>query len=65
MLPLIFVLLLEGKASLKGCGTITMPSGETMKQAPPDVLDRFQAIKEVDLSYMYNLAGRYNCNVLH
>ena len=62
---MIFVLLLEGNANLRNCGTIIMPSGKTMKQAPPDVLDRFQAIKEVNLSGMSNLAGRYNCNVLH
>ena len=54
-----FVQLLEGKASfLKGCGiTVTMPSAETLSQASPDIIDRIQAIKEVNLSGMNNLAG--------
>jgi len=57
--PEIFVQLLEGKASfLKGCGiTVTMPSAEALSQASPDVIDRIQAIKEVNLSGMINLAG--------
>ena len=57
MPPLVFVLLLEGKANLKNCGTVTMPSAEAMAQASPDVIDRFQAIEKVDLSGMSNLAG--------
>ena len=54
-----FMQLLEGKASfLKGCGiTVTMPSAEAMAQASPDIIDRIQAIKEVNLSEMRNLAG--------
>ena len=54
-----FVQLLEGKANfLKGCGiTVTMPSAETLSQASPDIIDRIQAIKEVNLSGMNNLAG--------
>ena len=54
-----FVQLLEGKASfLKGCGIkVTMPSAETLSQASPDIIDRIQAIKEVNLSEMRNLAG--------
>ena len=55
--PVLFVLLLEGKANLKGCGTVTMPSAEAMAQASPDVIARFQAIKEVNLNGMRNLAG--------
>ena len=57
--PEIFVQLLEGKASfLKGCCiTVTMPSAEALSQASPDVIDRIQAIKEVNLSGMINLAG--------
>jgi len=57
MPPHIFVLLLEGKANLKGCGTVTMPSAEAMAQASPDIIDRFQAIEMVNLSGMNNLAG--------
>ena len=57
MPPHIFVLLLEGKANFKGCGTVIMPSAEAMAQASPDVIDRFQAIKKVDFSGMSNLAG--------
>jgi hypothetical protein len=57
MPPHLFVLLLEGKANLKNCGTVTMPSAEAMAQASPDVIKRFQAIEKVDLSGMDNLAG--------
>ena len=57
MPPLVFVLLLEGKANLNNCGTVTMPSAEAMAQASPDIIDRFQAIEMVDLSGMGNLAG--------
>ena len=55
-----FVLLLEGKADyLKDCGiTVTMPSAAAMAQASPDITERFQAIKTVDLSGMENLAGK-------
>ena len=55
--PLIFVLLLEGKAHLYDCGEVTMPSSEMMAQAPPDVTKRFESVREVDLSGMTNLAG--------
>ena len=55
--PLIFVLLLEGKANLRDCGEVTMPSSEMMAQAPPDVTKRFESVSEVDLSGMTNLAG--------
>ena len=57
MPPHVFVLLLEGKANLMECGTVTMPSAEAMAQASPDVINRFQAIKVVNLSGMKNLAG--------
>ena len=57
MLPHLFVLLLEGKANFKGCGIVTMPSADAMAQAPPDIINRFQAIKEVNFSGMGNLAG--------
>ena len=57
MPPHIFVLLLEGKANFTGCGTVTMPSAEAMAQASPDVIARFQSIKEVNLYGMNNLAG--------
>ena len=49
MPPHIFVLLLEGKANLKGCGTLHLPSSDALQQAPPEVVDRLDAIKEVDL----------------
>ena len=55
--PPIFVLMMEGKANLRGCGTITMPTADAMAQASPDIINRFQAIKEVNFSYMSNLAG--------
>ena len=57
MPPHIFVLLLEGKANLYYCGTVTIPSAKAMAQASPDIIDRFQAIEKVDLSGMDNLAG--------
>ena len=63
MPPLVFVLLLEGKANLKNCGTVTMPSAEAMAQASPDIIKRFQAIKKVDLNGMSNLAGEYMCTI--
>ena len=59
MPPIIFVLLLEGKANFKGCGTVTMPSAEAMAQADPDIIQRFQAITKVDLRGMTNLAGEW------
>ena len=55
--PLIFVLLLVGKADLSGCGEVTMPSSEMMAQAPPEVIKRFESVKEAKLSGMENLAG--------
>ena len=57
MSPHVFVLLLEGKANFEGCGTVTMPSADAMAQASPDIINRFQAIKEVNFSGMTNLAG--------
>lgn len=57
MSPHIFVLLLEGKANLKGCGTVTMPSAEAMAEANPDIKKRAQAIRKVDMSGMENLEG--------
>ena len=50
MSPFIFVLLLEGKANLQGCGSLELPSSDAMKQASPDVIDRLHAIKEVNLT---------------
>ena len=61
MPPNIFVLLLEGKANLRESGTVTMPSADAMAQASPAIIDRFQAIKKVDLAHgmcMSNLAGK-------
>ena len=43
------MLLLEGKANLRGTGAITMPSADTMAQAPAAIIERFQAVREVDL----------------
>ena len=54
---LFFALLLEGRANLKGCGTLTLPSAEAIAQADPTVVERIQAVREVDLSGMGNLAG--------
>ena len=61
MSPLVFVLLLEGKANLMGCDTLELPSSDAMNQASPDVIDRLHAIKEVNLSRSkidINVAGR-------
>ena len=61
MSPLVFVLLLEGKANLKYCDTLELPSRSAMNQASPDVIDRLHAIKEVDLTkdrIGFNVAGR-------
>ena len=44
------MLLLEGKANFKGCGNLRLPSSDALQQAPPEVVDRLHAIKEVDLS---------------
>ena len=57
--PLIFVLLLEGKAELDKDCAVTMPSSEMMAQAPPDVIKRFESVKEVKLSGMKNLEGAW------
>ena len=57
MPPHVFALLLEGKADFKDCGTVTMPSADAMAQASPDIINRFQAIKEVNFTGMKNLAG--------
>ena len=57
MPPHVFVLLLEGKANFNGCRIVTMPSADAMAQAPPDIINRFQAIKEVNFNGMGNLAG--------
>ena len=55
------MLLLEGKANLKGCDTLKLPSSDAMNQASPDVIDRLHAIKEVDLTKNkigFSVAGR-------
>ena len=49
--PGTFLLLLEGQADFSFFETLSLPSLETMNQAPPDVIDRLNAIKEVDLTY--------------
>ena len=46
---LVFVLLLEGKANLKGCGTLTCSSDDDIAHAPTLLTDRLKAIKKVDL----------------
>ena len=48
--PQTFLLVLEGQADFSFFGTLSLPSLETMNQAPPDVIDRLNAIKEVDLT---------------
>ena len=48
--PLIFVQLLEGKADLSFFDTLSLPPQAAMKEAPPDLVDRLHAIKEVDLT---------------
>ena len=61
MSPLVFVLILEGKANLKGCDTLELPSSDAMNQASPDVIDRLHAIKVVDLTKNkigFSVAGR-------
>ena len=45
MSPLIFVLLLEGKANLQGCGSLELPSSDAMKQASPKVIDRLHELE--------------------
>jgi len=47
--PETFLLLLERQADFSFFDTLSLPSLETMDQAPPDVIDRLNAIKEVDL----------------
>ena len=49
MSPLVFVLVLEGKANLRGCEGIELPSRDAMNKAPSDVIDRLNAIESVDL----------------
>ena len=49
-MPIIcFLLLLEGKADFKGCGTLLLPSHKAFEQASSDVMERLSAIKSVDL----------------
>ena len=50
--PLTFVQLLEGKADLdlSFFDTLSLPPQAAMKEAPPDLVDRLHAIKEVDLT---------------
>ena len=49
-MPIIcFLLLLEGKADFKGCGTLLLPSHKAFEQASSDVTERLSAIKSVDL----------------
>ena len=57
--PLIFVLLLEGKAKLDKDCAVTMPSSEMLAQAPPDVIKRFESVKEVKLNKRKNLGGAW------
>ena len=47
--PDVAELILEGKANLRGCGTLQLPSSDAMAQAPSDVLGRLNAIESVDL----------------
>ena len=54
------MLLLEGKANFKGCGTLNLPSSVSIQQAPPDVVKRLHAITSVDLTKKkvgFELAG--------
>ena len=55
---LVFVLLLEGKANLKGCGTLTLPSDESIESAPADVKARFFALKSIAVVEGTRLRGR-------
>ena len=62
------MLLLEGKANLKGCGTLNLPSGDAISQASSDVIDRLHAIKSVDLTEQkvgFKVAGMGILPVLH
>ena len=51
------MLLLEGKANLKGCGTLTMPTADAMIGAETAMFERLLAVREVDLSGMSNVKG--------
>ena len=65
MPPIIFVLLLEGKANFKGCGTVIIPSAEAMAQAGHDTIDPIQAIRKIDMTRgMTNLMMPPNLFVL-
>ena len=64
--PQTFLLLLEGQADFSFFGTLSLPSLETMNQAPPDVIDRLNAIKEVDLTVKkvgFTVAGERPMNM--
>ena len=56
----LFMLLLEGKANFKDTGVIiTLPSPDTIEQAPADLKERLNAIESVDLSGYSKLKGRW------
>ena len=42
---MMFVLLLEGKANMKGCGTLSLPSRADIDSAPVMITDRLSSIK--------------------
>ena len=44
-----FLLLVEGKADFKGCGTLLLPSHKAFEQASSDVMELLSAIESVDL----------------
>ena len=49
----IIVLVLEGKANMMGCGTLSLPSRGDIDDAPTAVTDRLTTIKTVNLNRMY------------
>ena len=46
---MMFVLLVEGKANMKGCGTLSLPSNADMTNAPITVTSRLTSITTANL----------------
>ena len=61
---LILTLLLEGRADLAGCGTISLPNQTQLAQTQPELVDRLSSIKSVSLrkeTVGFVLAGELSC----
>ena len=46
----LFACLVQGNASMQGCGPVTLPSAADLDGAPQEIKDRLNAITSIDLS---------------